>query len=596
MRLGNNIQTVDYTYSIRDWLKSVNSNQFSETMKYHDATVNPRYNGNIAQMSWNTAGNSGAYDFTYDGANRLTDAVTTSGPDFSEKLIQYDANGNIQSLTRSTSAAINYHYANASKPNQLTSVTDGLSATYSYDGNGNMTNDNTKGEFTYDYRNMPIKVVTNDTVIEYAYDAAGQRIRKTLKNNGTTLSETIYVRGLGGNVLAEYATGSIDHFNIYGNGLIGKLEPAIRTITIQNQTINGQTITAKDSVIILPESNVEGESTVQADQAQLAEDKRYYYLTDHLGSTRVVLDQSGNVDSWSDYYPFGKISRSSQTLNSPKEKFTGKMFDDEVGLTNIGPRYLNHDIARWTTTDPMGDMYPSLNGYNYAANNPIALKDPSGNFIVSVHYEITWTALSQMGYGDKQSDLIAHYASVYADHPSEFWLSANNMFSDFKMSYRNYDYSATANSQDKESSLYNSWHAMRGAHEDISANEAKERGQAFGWNKIFESASYGPLDKLQSDSKGIQALGQGLHALQDATVHKGAANTFSSHAASRDVYGSTAGAELVTKSALVIHQLLNGDFSGLQDGMTLDISGMSKSQQTQILDLLHENGFATKED
>ncbi len=56
-----------------------------------------------------------------------------------------------------------------------------------------MTNDNTKGEFTYDYRNMPIKVVTNDTVIEYAYDASGQRIKKVI-NAGVTLGQTVYIR------------------------------------------------------------------------------------------------------------------------------------------------------------------------------------------------------------------------------------------------------------------------------------------------------------------------------------------------------------------------------------------------------------------
>ncbi len=382
--LGNTVQTLNYTYSIRDWLKSVNSNQFSQTLKYDDATVNPRYNGNIAQMTWNTAGNAGAYDFTYDGANRLTDAVTTSGPDFSEKLISYDANGNILTLKRGTSSPINYSY-DVTKPNQLTSVTGGLSATYTYDGNGNMTNDNTKGTITYDYRNMPIRITTNDTVIEYAYDAAGQRIRKTLKNNESTLSETIFVRGLGGNVLAEYATGSIDHFNIYGNGLIGKLEPAIRTTTIQNQTINGQTITAKDSVIILPESNVEGESTVQADQAQLAEDKRYYFLPDHLGSTRVVLKEDGNIEVTYDYFPHGKISRSTESANSPKEKYTGKQHDDESSLDYFGARYYNADVVRWITKDPLAEKYPDLSPYVYSLNNPVSYKDPDGRFVVNAN-------------------------------------------------------------------------------------------------------------------------------------------------------------------------------------------------------------------
>jgi len=55
--------------------------------------------------------------------------------------------------------------------------------------------------------------------------------------------------------------------------------------------------------------------------------QRLYYLTDHLGSIRVVLTETGNVDSWSDYYPFGKESRGSITNNVPKEQFTGKERD-----------------------------------------------------------------------------------------------------------------------------------------------------------------------------------------------------------------------------------------------------------------------------
>lgn len=29
-------------------------------------------------------------------------------------------------------------------------------------------------------------------------------------------------------------------------------------------------------------------------------------IQDHLGSVRVTLTETGAVDSWSDYYPFGK--------------------------------------------------------------------------------------------------------------------------------------------------------------------------------------------------------------------------------------------------------------------------------------------------
>lgn len=102
-------------------------------------------------------------------------------------------------------------------------------------------------------------------------------------------------------------------------------------------------------------------------------------ISDHLGSIRVVLTEQGNVDSWSDYYPFGKESRGSSTSNEPKEQFTGKERDIEIGLDYFGARYYNADIGRWTSTDRFGSIYPSLSLYQYTANNPIFFVDINGD-------------------------------------------------------------------------------------------------------------------------------------------------------------------------------------------------------------------------
>lgn len=105
-------------------------------------------------------------------------------------------------------------------------------------------------------------------------------------------------------------------------------------------------------------------------------------ISDHLGSVRVTLTETGVVDSWSDYYPFGKESRGSSTVNEPKEQFTGKERDSESGLDYFGARYYNSEIGRWVSGDPLSGKYPNLSPYNYAANNPILLVDPNGKEIV----------------------------------------------------------------------------------------------------------------------------------------------------------------------------------------------------------------------
>ncbi len=240
-----------------------------------------------------------------------------------------------------------------------------------------MTNDNTKGAFAYDYRNMPVKVTTNDTVIEYAYDAGGQRTKKTIKKNEATLEQCIYIRN-GSNVLAEYRNGQLDHYNIYGNGLIGKLKPFLNKAVLNTGSTNW-TVTAKDTAELRSTSRLDaGGSLLAVGQAQGYGDKRYYYLSDHLGSIRVVLKEDGNVESWSDYYPFGKESRGSSTSNEPKEQFTGKERDIEIGLDYFGARYYNYDLGRWLTLDPLKDKYPNINPYHYVFNNPISLIDATG--------------------------------------------------------------------------------------------------------------------------------------------------------------------------------------------------------------------------
>ncbi len=400
MQLGNNIQSVDYSYTIRDWLKSINdvasmgTDKFAMKLGYEDnscdigAGTTAQYNGNIRWVMWQVAGNGqgvDGYAFMYDGANRLKDAVFkefsgtctwTTNHVYSERSINYDANGNIQTLTRGTQNSINYQY-DANKPNRLLAVRHGLTDVFTYDNNGNMITDSLRGSFNYDYRNMPVKVTRSDTTIEYAYDAGGQRIKKMMKKNGNVIDQSIYIRN-GANVLAEYRNSTLDHYNIYGNGLIGKLVPLPNTVKINNQNIINSNVQAKDTVYITGNSRIDATSRIDVGLSPTTSDKRYYYLSDHLGSIRVLLKEDGNVESWSDYYPFGKESRGSSTSNEPKEQFTGKERDIEIGLDYFGARYYNYDLGRWLTLDPLKDKYPNINPYHYVFNNPISLIDATG--------------------------------------------------------------------------------------------------------------------------------------------------------------------------------------------------------------------------
>ena len=62
---------------LRGWLTAISGNKFSQNLYYNTGNGTPCYNGNISSMTWK-AGNETTlrgYKFTYDGLNRMLDAI-----------------------------------------------------------------------------------------------------------------------------------------------------------------------------------------------------------------------------------------------------------------------------------------------------------------------------------------------------------------------------------------------------------------------------------------------------------------------------------------------------------------------------------------
>ena len=117
-----------------------------------------------------------------------------------------------------------------------------------------------------------------------------------------------------------------------------------------------------------------------------------YYIRDHLGSTRVVLDENGNVKEYYDYEPFGLSIRENITgSENARYKFTGKELDDRNSLNwyDFGARYYDPNIGRWLSPDPLAEKYPGLSPYVYAADNPIIYFDPNGKEVRGVGRSVT---------------------------------------------------------------------------------------------------------------------------------------------------------------------------------------------------------------
>ncbi|MDE3185707.1 MAG: RHS repeat protein, partial [Bacteroidota bacterium] len=238
--LGGDLETQNMAYNIQGSLTGINKDYataatdtswFGEELNYDYGFTQTKLDGNIAGIRWRSKGDGEqrAYGYTYDAAGRLTKADfsqnnsgwnTSAGVDYSVRNLNYDANGNILSMTQKglklTSSPIidSLAYGYATNSNQLLYVTDKANDTtahlgdfteinnntsqdYWYDGNGNYTKDNNKGisSVSYNFLNLPDTItVTGKGTVTYTYDAMGTKLQKKV-TEGSTVTTTTYING-----------------------------------------------------------------------------------------------------------------------------------------------------------------------------------------------------------------------------------------------------------------------------------------------------------------------------------------------------------------------------------------------------------------
>ena len=357
---GSATNKLTYAYNVRGWLTGISGSKFTQNLYYNNGNGTAKYNGSISSMTWK-AGNESTirgYKFTYDGFSRLMNAtygetagINTNTNRFSENVTAYDKNGNIKTLQRyGQTAASSYGLIDnltfTLGGNQLSRVDDAAAASaynggfefkdgvkqaneYTYDSNGNLTKDLNKGisNISYNCLNLPSAVTFSDgSTIAYTYGADGTKL-KTVHKTGSTTTTTDYC----GNV-------------VYENGV--------------------------QKLLLTDEGYV-----------TLSDGKYHYYLKDHQGNNRVVINQSGTVEEANHYYPFGGVFASSG--NVQPYKYNGKEYDSKKGLNwyDYGARHYDAVLGRFTTNDRFAEKYYSMSPYQYGANSPVGNIDVNGDSI-----------------------------------------------------------------------------------------------------------------------------------------------------------------------------------------------------------------------
>ncbi len=275
------------------------------------------------------------YIYNYDPLNRLKKAAysATGKVNFHNEELAYDNMGNIDTLRRTNGGTgwsnhFKYHYTG----NRLKSVADagsaGMDNGYTYDENGNGKSNSRLGitDIEYNYLNLPSKYTKGSQNLLYTYDATGRKLTKQL---GTSVTQ--YVDGI------QYKDGAIEFI----------------------QTEEGRMVPNGSSFIY------------------------EYFLRDHLGNVRAVVDHTGVVKQIQDYFPFGMEMNPGNTFSSSpinQYKYNGKEKQVELGLDQLdyGARFYDPVIGRWGSVDPLAEAFDNVSPYNYGMNNPMRFVDPTG--------------------------------------------------------------------------------------------------------------------------------------------------------------------------------------------------------------------------
>ncbi len=298
-------------------------------------------NGQIQQiLNLLAAGNLKDEKYTYDEVGRLASAQR--GPDYNiQRKFEYvyDRWGN-----RWDQNKVAGPYGTAShKTFDITTAKDNrlIDPNHTYDLSGNLTASGSGTSFGYNPESFMTTATTLTGSNTSARDAQGRRVKKTV-----TGTETLYFY-IGAEIIAE-KTGATWTDYIFFVG----------------QRIAQNTGSTHSTAV--------------------------YLHTDHLGSTRLCTNASGDSSGTCDYEPFGEVQAPSGCSVPTKFRFAGMEFDDETQLYHTWFRSYDPSQGRWMSVDPLPghpEDPQTLNRYVYVRNDPVNLIDPFGLDIIVIEYE-----------------------------------------------------------------------------------------------------------------------------------------------------------------------------------------------------------------
>jgi RHS repeat-associated protein len=278
--------------------------------------------------------------YGYDNLYRLG-AVTIEDPEgvVYTKSFGYDPAGNrlVQNHTAGgATASTSYGYDERDRI--LAAAGEG----FTWDANGTLTSaGDGASSYTWDPEGRLLSATLADgTVVNYGYDAMGERVRTEATAPDGSTQVTGYLvdtQGPISQVVAETdGEGELQAYYVRGLDLLAAVRPS---------------------------------------------ETRYYHA-DALGSARALTDETGEVTDRYAFSAFGELEvHEGEDLNV--FLFAGEAWDPDSGFYYLRARWMDPSLGRFVSADPFEGFptYPgTLHRYLYAGNDPVNNFDPSGRF------------------------------------------------------------------------------------------------------------------------------------------------------------------------------------------------------------------------
>jgi len=267
--------------------------------------------------------------FQYDNLNRLTNVAGSA--------IVYGAIGNITQLP----GIGTMDYTNAAKPYAVTMLTP--------EGNAVPVREQT---ITYSSFQRPVSITENGYNAAFTYDAAGDRVKMSLTQNGTAVLTRYY---MGGQYETDVQTGT-------------------ERLYLGGDAYSSPTVYVKEAGVW----------------------KIYYICRDYLGSMTHITNSSGLLIQELSYDAWGRLRNpATQVAYAPGSEpalllgrgYTGHEHLTMFGLINMNARLYDPALGRFLSPDPyvqMPDFTQNFNRYSYCLNNPLRYTDPEGDTPVNL--------------------------------------------------------------------------------------------------------------------------------------------------------------------------------------------------------------------